>query len=295
MMTDVVNHNMTHNNDVQEKINDSLHYLEEQTQFIQRVMQAIQEDQLNDVMHILKDNAQFVTHDFVQSFAGKAIADYLVESAANQLMTNYPFLHQLSEEDNHQKRTFYIGEWYKADTRHILFLSINLQNNRYGLNVKIADEVLEEWNNMDDVKGSAHDDLMKKEEALVSAQEVYETKKKESLAVHSQKLDDLRKKYHALSSKVLKKQSDIQEVDQAIKKETQILRSIEEQPEIFFNDEYQVIVQTKESIEALKARVENMNLIEALVKREKNEITASGLSILEFTEQIESLQNQWEN
>ena len=295
MTDELFNNETTYSHDVQEKINMSIHYLEEQTAFISKVMEAIKNNQLQEVMNVLEENKSFVTHDFVQSFAGKAIADYLVESAANQLMQQYPFLYQLSTNEMNQKRTFYIGQWYKADTRHILFLSINLQNNQYHLNINIANEVLEEWNNMEAVKGSANEDLKQKEEALIDAREIYETKKKEALTQHSQKLDELRKKYHTLTSKVLKKQSDIQEVDQAIKKETQVLKSIEEQPEIFFNDEYQAIVQAKESIEALKARVENMNLIEALVKREKNEIASAGLSIAQFTEQINALQDQWGN
>lgn len=280
-------------NSVSEKIDLSLHYLEQQTSFIEEVMTAIRHNELERVLYILDNHKNFVTGDFVHSFAGKAIADYLVEAASNHLMTTYPFLHQLDGDDNDKKRTFYIGNWYKANTRHILFLNINLQNNRYALDLFIAPEVLEEWNQMDDVKGTAHTALKEKEEALLDARAAYEEKRQQALAQHSKKLDELRKKYHALTSKVLKKQSEIQEVDQEIKKETEVLRNIEEQPEIFFNDEHQKIVSIQESIEALKARVDNMNLIEALVKREKNEIQASGTTVSNFIRDIDLLSERW--
>lgn len=293
MTEEYANENELISNSVSEKIDLSLHYLEQQTSFIEEVMTAIRHNELERVLHILDSHKNFVTGDFVQSFAGKAIANYIVESASNQLTTTYPFLHELDSEEHDKKRTFYIGDWYKANTRHILFLNINLTNHRYGLDLFIAPEVLEEWNQMDDVKGTAHTALKEKEEALVEARQHYEEKRKQELSRHSTKLDELRKKYHALTSKVLKKQSEIQELDQEIKKETQILRNIEEQPEIVFNDEHQKIVTIQESIEALKARVDNMNLIEALVKREKNEIQATGMSVSNFIKDIELLAEKW--
>lgn len=278
---------------VLEKIELSVQYLEQQTIFIQKLMKAIQENKLNEVLNILDSHRLFVTPDFVQSFAGKAVSDYLVESATQYLTDTYSFLHNLTSESSNQKRTFYIGDWYKANTRHILFLAIDLHNHKYRLKLNIAPEVLEEWQQMDDVKGSASDQLQEKEQALIEARKQYDDHRAKEVQSHSVKLDELRKKYHTLTSKVLKKQSEIQEVDQAIKKETQIIKTIEEQPEIFFNEEHQQIISLQESIDALKARVENMNLIEALVKREKNEIKNFGMTVDEFINDIQNLAEQW--
>lgn len=271
------------------KINPTLESLNRQAAFIQSVSQAVENDELQKVIRMLARNSEFVTHDFIQSLTGFALAEYLVESAANLLMERYSFLNQLKTPSPDKQRVFYIGDWYKADTRRILFLNINLEDDRFALDLYIAPEVLEEWQEMDKVKRSMQADLEDKEIEFAEAKDNYRKRRQMQQDEEEQRLEELEKKLHLLTSKVLKKQSEIQEVERGIKKAQTTLSDLEERPEEVFADEYKKMASLSESIEALKARLENIHLIEALVKREKNEIASQTKSVAHFINEINEL------
>lgn len=276
---------------VTKKIHMTLESLHRQAAFIQSVSQAVENDELEKVLRILANNSEFVTHDFIQSLTGFSLAEYLVESAANMLMQKYPFLNQFKTPSPEKQRVFYIGDWYKADTRRILFLNINLENDHFALDLYIAPEVLEEWQAMDTVKSSMQKDLDDKQLEFAEAKDHYRKRRDEQKAEEEQRLEELEKKHHLLTSKVLKKQSEIQEVERNIKKAETTLTDLEERPEEVFADEYKRMASLSESIDALQARLENIHLIEALVKREKNEISSQAKSVKAFIDDINYLAN----
>lgn len=288
-MTEQETREMSPNKQVTAKINTTLEGLNRQAAFIQSVSQAVEDDQLERVLRILGHHDEFVTHDFVHSLTGLALSEYLVESAANMLMQKYPFLRQYKTPSMDKQRVFYIGDWYKADTRRILFLNINLDHDHYALDLYIAPEVLEEWQAMLKVKDSIQQDLANKEAELDQAKEDYRLKRQQKIEDAQQRLEDLEQKHHLLTSKVLKKQSEIQEVERQLHKTELILNDLNERPDEVFSEEYKNMASLSESIDALQARMENIHLVEALVKREKNEIAEHVNTVQTFINEIQQL------
>lgn len=288
-MTEQETKEMSSNRQVTAKINTTLEGLNRQAAFIQSVSQAVEDDQLEQVLRILGRHDEFVTHDFVHSLTGLALSEYLVESAANMLMQKYPFLRQYKTPSMDKQRVFYIGDWYKADTRRILFLNINLEHDHYALDLYIAPEVLEEWQEMTKVKESMQQDLANKEAELDQAKEEYRTKRQQQIDEAQQRLDELEQKHHLLTSKVLKKQSEIQEVERQLRKVELVVADLKEHPDEVFSEDYKHMASLTESIDALQARIENIHLVEALVKREKNEISSYVKTVKTFIDDIQHL------
>ena len=283
-----IDHN-TKNEQMTKQIKIITEQLAKQEQFIQELSQAIQQDELEKAMTLLAANKEFVTSDFIMSKTGHMLASYLLESATNLLLAKYPFLH-LSNTEYQSKKVFYIGSWYKSDTRQILYLNVNLnQNTYYSLDLQFNDEVLSEWNSMEEVKTKTVGHLEELEAAYDKAKKGFDSMYAEALVNHKQALEEAEEELEYLNTKMLKKQSDIDEIERQIKRERQIIEQIQEEPELYFQEAENNMQKLENALRDCRAKNDRLALVEALVKREKNEIAQHMKDYEQFITEINEL------
>lgn len=274
---------------ITESINVILEQLTKQEKFIQELKEAIKENKLEHVMTLLDDNKEFITSDFIISPTGEMVAQYLLASAIDLLLVKYPFLH-LSPMPTNGKKVFYIGSWYKANTRKILYLDVNTNNNQYySLDLDFDKEVLSEWDSMSEVKENINHQIAELETAYTNAKKSFDKKYAETLVHHKQELEKAEEELEYLTTKMLKKQSDIDEINRQIKREKAIIEQIQKEPEIYFEETERDIKKLEDAVADWKRRLTHIDLIEALVQREKNEIANHLTDYKQFIKEINEL------
>lgn len=285
---DVINHN-EFSERVSDQITTIVQHLADQKSFIEALSAAIQANTLETAMSLLKQNREFVTSDFIKSPTGEMLANYLLESATDLLLQRYPFLHLLNQEEN-GKRIFYIGDWYKADTRHIVYLNVNKNDNLYySIDLVINPEVLAQWHEMDSFKDKLHEAIEEKHKEVIAANKEYDKVYATELIQRKKHIETMRQEKEQLMGKMLKKQSDLDELEEKINKEIRMVERIEDEPDDYFTDYADTLNKLEDELKAMKDRQEQLHLVEALVKREKNEITQYLHHSGAFVEQIDEL------
>lgn len=269
--------------------------IDQNTIFQEKVRQLMMDNEFEVLLDFLREQQQFVDEKFMMGTLGQSLGQYFM-AMGNVVLKNYfPFLEELEGERTATTRFYYIGKnYYKAYTRKILELSLIQKTNYLGVGIKVLDHIQEEWLQLDQLKANKMDMLRKEETKQKEKELEYKTKVEDAITDHQRTLSDLRKKYHTLTSKVLKKQSDIDEVEKEIKKESQMIQDLSDHPETIFVTEYQELETMKKQVVKVQEEMSSMDLLKALVRQDLKIMKRENYTAEQFCNKIAELNLEWQ-
>lgn len=287
--------NKTINEEVEKAKHSVCSTIDQNTVFQEEVRTLMLNNEFEALLCFLKEKKQFIDEQFIMGTLSQALGAYFMAMANVILCQKFPFLEERQDLRREDERFYYIGKYdYKAHTRKIVRLHLIRQVQQMGIEVEICSAILEEWKDLAQVQANLEKEQTTRQKAYAATQAAFD----QAVQVEQEKvertLSEYRKRYHSLTSKVIKKQSEIQKVDQEIKALSQRLQQLDEAAETCFPEEAKKLAQATQQLKEAEEKLASISFMKAFVRQEEACLAEAGWNFVSFPTQITNLSKEWQ-